>query len=713
MGTEASEPSKSLALFIQGKFSSYAQARESSGIERKWENALNAFEGRYQKESQTDGEESRSKIYVQVTRSKCIAAFANISAALFQTGALPYEIKNTPLPDSVNEYLEFLGISTHDSLEAMKAKLDDQFAEAGVIRVLNNAILDLIVYGTAFVRSPVPKRVSRNHYNIAMPPGMRLPSMEEMQNFATSQSEDPEEQKQFFEELRLMVRAQVLQIGQFELQTKQEVIPAIAHYEIWDAFPDPDMRDPSVQLGDGFIHRSLMTRVQLMKMREIGQYDVEAIDRCLGTSRPTGTSSGFESEGSINPRRQEITNSSIEFELLEFSGLIRKSDLLKHVDDVDRKQMEEGEPDELVEAMVTVCGEEVFRAQLNPYEERIRPFFLCPYEQVSHRTWGRGIPENIADSQSLINGLTRSFVEGKKMSSSLQVAVKPANLEVGHDLNLYPNKTWRLAKHATSIDEAIQWFAPPDTTSGTLDAIFQFRQMADEDSGLPRVIEGKQSLKPTESTAFEVSKLVNAANLQLEKVIKNIDEYWLINVVQTFYRWNMLQNGNEFKGDFLIKATGFQQFKDRAEKGQKIDMILAGYAQDPELRLMLKLQDLLREKLRTIDMSEFMWDPERIQQIQEEQQAAAEAAQQAAQQAELDAAAALQQQKFDQSVVKKSEVAATKDAIEKERNIKEGEEEIEKAGLGAEFDKMTADAQDQQIAATLNELSRAANPRSV
>jgi hypothetical protein len=102
-------------------------------------------------------------------------------------------------------------------------------------------------------------------------------------------------------------------------------------------------------------------------------------------------------------------------------------------------------------------------------------------------------------------------------------------------------------------------------------------------------------------------------------------------------------------------------------------MVLGGYGQDPELRRMLKMEDIFRQRLELDGLSEFMWNSTEIQNIiAQEQQAAMEA-----QERQMEMALRLEQQKFDNAVLKKSEVQATKEEIKKERDVEEAVKEQE------------------------------------
>ena len=682
-------PSRRLAYFINERFEKASNARSSSGIETTWANARDAFEGDFQKESKTDGERERSQIFVQVTRSKCIAALASIVSAIFQKGTLPYDIEESVIADSINDYLMAIGINTAENLDRMKVTIEDQLQESDVKKKMVHAILQMIIYGTVCIQVPVTKTRTRTRYDVELPEGSPpLPTMEELMNAGS-----PEEQAEMIE----IARQIVTQTGQFVMDKFEEYGPDIEVIRIWDAFPDPDMSTSDVQSADWFIHRAVLTKMQMLDNMKQGIYDQEQALACIETEELTSTQMAKGNDPDF-----DYANSNAKYMVLTFSGKMSLVDLRSVLDNDSKERVRERLDDEVVEAVIISCGERILSASIGLDADGMRPFQLCPYEQVDDSPWGRGIPQNISDAQSLVNGLTRSLVEAKKMSSSLQTVVNPAHLQPGENSKVYPRKVWKLGKHVDDARKAINWFSMPDTSGGTLEAIAVFRSMADDHSGLPRILEGQSTgSAASRNTATEVTQLVSSANMQLENVIRNIDEFIITKIIMGFYRWNMtMSDAMSIKGDFAIHARGYQSFRDRLERAQKIDMVLGGYGQDPEFRRMLKLEDMFRQRLAVDGLDDLMWDSETIQRIIQQEQEQA----QAQQQAQMEMMMQIEQQKFDNQVAKKAEVMATKDEIKKQRDQNEAINEIETAEM---IESLRNQSEGAQVSETMKQVGSA------
>lgn len=691
--TQEEDNERKLSHFVVDAFEKATKARSNSGIESTWSDAKRAFDGEFEKESDTDGVRDRSEIFVQLTRSKCVAALASIVSTVFQKGTLPYEILPPEIADSINDYLEFIGFDMSQNLTRMSTRIEDQIKEANVRKKVVLAILDMIVYGTCFIRVPVSRKYTRTRYDVQTPEGINLPTMEQIQQLP------PEEQGNAL----AMVRQLIAQAGKFVMEKFTEFGPDIEVLRVWDAFPDPDSRSSDVQEGDWIIHRSIVTRLELLRMVDDGIFTKEKVLRVLDDGEYGGESQGANVTSSSaeanNDPDFDYSSSEANHLILRYSGSLSLGQLREFLSDGDETRVEGRPDDELVEAVITVIGEELMEVELALDADGLRQYQLCPYEAVPNTPWGRGIPQNVKDTQSLVNGFTRTLVEAKKMSSSVQAIMNPGMFRVGEDGKMYPRKVWKTNKAVDDVRKAISWFTAPDSSAGTLEAIAMFKNMADEHSGMPRVLEGQQSGgAASRSTAFEISQVVNSANMQLDNVIRNLDEYVISRIVRGFYKWNMeVSEDMGIKGDYTINATGFQSFKDQQEKAQKIDMVLGGLAQDPELRSMLNMEDLLRARLSVIDMDRYMYNPQELQQIRTAQ------AKQAQAQAEAEKQRLLEedQRKFDQAVLKKSEVQATKDDIQKERDIDDAIQEREDAEAIAQFTS-GGSAPEQPIASGTN-----------
>ena len=88
--------------------------------------------------------------------------------------------------------------------------------------------------------------------------------------------------------------------------------------------------------------------------------------------------------------------------------------------------------------------------------------------------------------------------------------------------------------------------------------MIEFRQLADESTGIPSYSHGQTGIQSTTRTASGMSMLMGAAALNIKTVIKNIDDYLLRPLGETLFHWNMQFNKDipEIQGDLDVKARG-------------------------------------------------------------------------------------------------------------------------------------------------------------
>ena len=135
-----------------------------------------------------------------------------------------------------------------------------------------------------------------------------------------------------------------------------------------------------------------------------------------------------------------------------------------------------------------------------------------------------------------------------------------------------------------------------------------FERFADEESNLPKLLEGQKQVGDPK-TAFAFGKLVEAANKALGNVIKNIDDGQTQPIVEALYHWLMVTDPDEnIKGDYNCKANGFGVYSDRVIQGDNLQMFLAFMLADQTLMAYPKSDIFLQEiaKCRNIDPDKFL-----------------------------------------------------------------------------------------------------------
>ena len=140
--------------------------------------------------------------------------------------------------------------------------------------------------------------------------------------------------------------------------------------------------------------------------------------------------------------------------------------------------------------MLWICGNKVLRMVENPFTPTRIPFMVCPYELNPYQFFGVGVPENMEDSQQIMNGHARMAIDNLALSGNLVFDVDETQLVPGQDMKIFPGKIFRRqsGQPGTSIN-AIKF---PNSTQENMMMFDRFRQLADEATGIPSYSHGQQ-----------------------------------------------------------------------------------------------------------------------------------------------------------------------------------------------------------------------------
>jgi len=122
------------------------------------------------------------------------------------------------------------------------------------------------------------------------------------------------------------------------------------------------------------------------------------------------------------------------------------------------------------------------------------------------------------------------------------------------------------------------------------------RQLADEETGIPSIMHGQTGVTGTGRTASGLSMLLGSSGLSIKTVIKNIDDYLLKPMGESFFQWNMQFNDSnpEIIGDLEIKPKGAASVMQKEVRSQRLLTLLQTSA-NPMLAPFIKLPNLVRE----------------------------------------------------------------------------------------------------------------------
>jgi hypothetical protein len=617
---------------VEDRYASAEQARDFD--EKRWLTAYHNFRGIYNKNVRFR-ESEKSKVFVKVTKTKVLAAFGQLVDVIFGTGQFPIGVRETQLPEGIAKYTHLeqgqTGIETSapkyeapaeaeapapispydvgyagdgrdepfkagETLTATKDVLSEAIAEAG-ITFAEGASPD----PQALERSPA-KEAARNMQVLIHDQIEESGGSSELRNalleaalFGTGIVKGP------FNYNKTLSRWTVEE-GERIYNPLNVRVPRIEFVSIWDFFPDPSAT--SIDDCEYIVHRHRMNKSQLRALSKMPFFNKDAIRGCLQMG-PNYTEKDYEHELKDDQRTEDY--GSGQFEVLEYWGIMDAEyarevgmELPDEVDDLDEVQVN-----------AWVSNGKLLRGVVNPFTPYRLPYNAFPYERNPYSFFGIGVAENMDDSQQIMNGHARMAIDNLALAGSLVFDVDESALVGGQSMDIYPGKVFR--RQAGMPGQAIHGVKFPNTSQENMMMFDKFRQLADEQTGIPSYSHGQTGVQSMTRTASGMSMLLGAASLNIKTVIKNIDDFLLKPLGEAYYQWNMqfFEGQLDIQGDLEVRAMGTNSLMQKEVRSQRLTMFLQT-AQNPAIAPFVKISKIVSELAYSLDLDpdEILNDPE-------------------------------------------------------------------------------------------------------
>lgn len=593
---------------VQARFEQAKRGRKSH--EERWSRAYSNYRAEYGKEVAFT-ESEKSKVFIKATKTKTLAAYGQVLEVLFADGKIPITIEPTPVPegiadtvhidvedaqesgeqpsqepevifgyagdgqdssqislsDRIGSYLsrQFRGAKvkegpgvapSHLTLEPakvaakkMERKVHDQFVECDLASVVRKSAWEQVCLGTGVVKGPF---AFENEY----------PRWDEQGNYIPV----------------------------------KRTVPKADHVSVWNFYPDPEAY--TLSDCDFTVERHKMTKTMLRNLRRRPFFRKSAIEEAI-MDGPNYLSEWWEPE--IDENSETGATSESRWEVLEYWGVLDREFV--------EEELSQDLPEDLydadeVQVNVWTCGHHLLRVVLNPFKPRRLPYQVFSYEMNPYSIFGVGVPENMEDCQTLMNGFTRLAIDNAVLAGNMMLEVDETNLAPGQSMKIEPGKIWR--RVAGAPGQAVFGTKFPNTANENMMMFDKFRQIADDATGLPSYSHGQTGVTGTTRTASGMSMLMGAASLSIKTVVKNIDDYLLKPLGEAFYRFNMQFDFDpEIRGDLSVYARGTSSLMQREVKSQRI-MQFIQIASSPVTAAYPNFEYLMKEAAKTLDL-----DPEK------------------------------------------------------------------------------------------------------
>ena len=584
--------------------------------EKRWMQSYRNYRGLYGPEMAFRDNE-KSRVFVKITKTKVLASFGQIIEVLFSQGKFPLGISPTSVTEGIVEKAHLknkqeqqmeqpqdpygfpgdnkeippgttatelmrdlaqeyqnLGFEEGPSYtgtpeiepaqlaaDAMQKLIHDQLEERKAITVLRHVFFEMALLGTGILKGPFTDAKTYNSYD-------------------TSEDEEGN-----------MAKVQI---------SKTKSVPSIEAVSCWDFYPDPNATN--IQDCDYVIQRHSFNKQQLQDLTEKPMFNKQAIEECLEMG-PNYQTRGFES--SLYDRENVTSIYKNRYEVLEYWGTIDR-------ETADECGVYYSTDSEVIHVNVWICGSKVLRMVENPFTPKRIPYLVCPYELNPYQFFGVGIPENMEDSQMVMNGHARMAIDNLALAGNLVFDVDETMLVPGQDMKVFPGKIFR--RQSGQTGQAVHGVKFPNTAQENLQMFDKFRQLADESTGIPSYSHGTTGVQSTTRTASGMSMLMGAAALSIKTVIKNIDDYLLKPLGESLYHWNMQFNEESpnIKGDLEVKAQGTSSLMQKEVRSQRLITFMQT-ASNPALAPFVKWHTCLKEIAKSLDIDpdQLINDPEK------------------------------------------------------------------------------------------------------
>lgn len=522
-------------------------------IKNKMLKALRQRNGEYEQAVKDEiARQGGSGVYMMVTETKCRGAESWLRDVLLDEGMVPFDVRPTPQPelppeemervhknfaDKVLQTIQQTGIAPdseemedlkesaeqdirdellEEAMEKasnMRAKIEDQFAEGGLVDGFNEFISDLVTYPNGWVKGPTVRRSRRLQW-VKQPDGSYAPDVAEA------------------------------------------LSPTYSRADPYRVYPEPGISN----IHDGYLfehHR--LSESDLSALIGCPGYDDDAIRAVLENMPNSSHGSWLWSA--------ELQKAELEQKFYSWMRPTKVVDALEFWGKVSGKKLrewgmtEEEVPDPAKEYDVNawLVDRWVIKAVLNYDPLGKKPYYTTSFIKRPGSLWGSGIPEVIEDIQSMCNAAARSLVNNMGLASGPQVEINIDRLPGDEEVTtLYPWKIWQTTNDPMGGGQPALHFNQPDDRSQALMQVYiHFCKLADDQSGIPAYVYGDMQVGGAGRTASGLSMLMGSAGKGIRQVVMHIDYDVIEKLVTNQYNWNMRYvDDPSTKGDSMVVAKG-------------------------------------------------------------------------------------------------------------------------------------------------------------
>lgn len=562
---------KDLAGTVEDKFETRRKNRR--GKEGQWQESMKLYYGSLAKVGKTGGspdrpfskEASSDRPDYNIVRTKCDIAIAQLISQQFAGGDKNWDLLPTTTMDA-------------QSCMAMEITMKTQLEKSKYGFESRTAIEDRVILGTAIMKGPVNTSKTKLTYARTEDPNVWSPAF-------TSNSE-----------------------------------PSYVRVDPWYFFPDDSTNDPCA-IEDA-IELHPLSKTELAKYAKHSGFLKDEIVELLKESPKDYTSSALEEASSLMETSPEYMKNK--YMVLEYHGPVTSEQLdalgiVPSYESIDGKTYY-GE--------VWVCQGRVVRVELANIEDFELPYQMCPYKKDPVSPFGIGLPLLVRDAQRVVTQSWHMVLDNSAISSGPQVVMQKDLIEpVDGEWEMRPRKAWFLTDLSANVNQAFQFFIPPNVSADLMQVLNAAKQFAEEESGIPLMTAGLQGgTSVTTDTATGMGIIQQASTTLLDLLNEMWDDQITTKVIKRLYAWNMQYNQDpSIKGNYEIDVKSSSDYRNKQLYVRDLEKLSLEASQNPATGRFVNMDELLAARLSMMHLpsSRIIRTPEEVAQFDQQQAQAA------------------------------------------------------------------------------------------
>lgn len=270
-----------------------------------------------------------------------------------------------------------------------------------------------------------------------------------------------------------------------------------------------------------------------------------------------------------------------------------------------------------IECMVTLAGSHVVKFALTRLDDR--PFVRVLCDDDIDQAFGTSVADNIEHIKQALDRVVALYEKNKHLSGRGWTLEREGRI-IEKSRTLKPGQRYRVRDEGAlneRLEDVMVSMSLPDVGESLTGFIEFLLRLADDESGIPKIIQGLPDVTKDRTTATEISVRTERAQKYMGLLVRNYDSGWIEPDIQWRLDWNLSDPDlQHLAGPYGVRALGFTSFQNRMQRLQQLRDWLTIILGDPELRTYFKVDQIVLEigKLTDMDVDQFMYsEQERTQ----------------------------------------------------------------------------------------------------